>query len=96
MLKAGTSNMGSADSSTDANPDPTAQTSTDGRLTELEIKLAFTEDLVDSLNAIVIRQQQQLDALIREVTWLRSQAPSDTDANGAASRSLRDELPPHY
>ena len=68
----------------------------EARITELEIKLAFTEDLVDSLNAIVIRQQQQVDALIREVTWLRNQMPAEADTGGAGTRSLRDELPPHY
>lgn len=63
------------------------------RLTELEIKAGFTEDLLDSLNEVVIRQQQQIDLLTRELAHLRQQAP-DGDAN--AFRSLRDELPPHY
>ena len=34
-------------------PDPSEQ-----RLTDLEIKASYTEDLVDTLNAIVARQQQ--------------------------------------
>ncbi|WP_374593174.1 SlyX family protein [Aquabacterium sp.] len=65
----------------------------DQRLTDLEIKLGFTEDLVDQLNQVIIRQQQQIDLLTREVTQLRQQNP---DEGGAAFRSLRDELPPHY
>jgi SlyX protein len=64
------------------------------RLIDLEIKSSFTEDLVDQLNAIIIRQQQQLDALAREVGQLRQQ--SVADSVGPAFRSLRDELPPHY
>lgn len=64
------------------------------RLIDLEIKSSFTEDLVDQLNAIIIRQQQQLDALAREVGQLRQQ--SVADSGGPAFRSLRDELPPHY
>jgi SlyX protein len=63
------------------------------RLTELEIKASFTEDTVDKLNQIIIRQQNQIDLLIREITHLRTQVP-DGPAPGA--RSLRDELPPHY
>lgn len=63
------------------------------RLTELEIKLSFTEDLVDGLNEVLVRQQQQLDALTREVLQLRQQRPDDA---APAFRSLRDELPPHY
>jgi SlyX protein len=64
------------------------------RLTDLEIKASFTEDLVDQLNAVIIRQQQQLDALAREVRELRQQGAGDSGV--PAFRSLRDELPPHY
>lgn len=63
------------------------------RLTELEIKASFTEDLVDQLNDVVARQQAQLDLLVRELLALKQQMPS---ADTARARSLRDELPPHY
>lgn len=63
------------------------------RLTELEIKLSFTEDLVEDLNQIIVRQQQQLDAVMRELLQLRQQSPDD---GATPFRSLRDELPPHY
>ncbi|WP_338416161.1 SlyX family protein [uncultured Sphaerotilus sp.] len=66
----------------------------DQRLTDLEIKASFTEDLVDHLNQIIIRQQQQLDALAREVSQLRQQ--NSADSGVPVFRSLRDELPPHY
>jgi len=65
----------------------------DRRLTELEIKASFMEDLVDHLNQAIIQQQHQIELLVREVTHLRQQSP---DAGGAVVRSLRDELPPHY
>ena len=71
--------------------DPTQQT--EQRLTELEIKAAFTEDLLDQLNAIIVRQQQQIDALVREMGDLRQ---SSTDGGLGAPRNLRDDLPPHY
>lgn len=63
------------------------------RLTELEIKIGFTEDLVEELNRTVFRQQQQIDALVQEIRALRQQVkstPSDEP------HSLRDEIPPHY
>jgi len=63
------------------------------RLTDLEIKSAFGEDLLDHLNQRVIEQQAQIDALTREVITLRQQ---QTDTQPTAFRSLRDELPPHY
>lgn len=63
------------------------------RLTDLEVKASFTEDLVDHLNQTIVRQQTQIDRLTRELVALREQIAS-ADAGG--SRSLRDELPPHY
>ncbi|TAK86587.1 MAG: SlyX family protein [Aquabacterium sp.] len=65
----------------------------DKRLTDLEIKASFTEDLVEDLNQLIVRQQQQIDMLIREVLQLRQQ-PGDAGQGGF--HSLRDELPPHY
>jgi SlyX protein len=65
---------------------------TDQRLNEVEIKLGYAEDLLDELNLTIYRQQQQIDALIRQVAALRQQAPEA----GAAPRSPQDELPPHY
>lgn len=65
----------------------------ESRITELEIKISYTEDLVDELNRTIFRQQRQIDLLIDEVRALRQQvqaiAPSE-------ARSLRDEIPPHY
>jgi SlyX protein len=63
------------------------------RLTDLEIKASFQEDLLDELNQTVVRQQQQIDQLIREIAHLRE---SGADGGAGASRNLRDELPPHY
>ncbi len=65
----------------------------EARLNELEVKLGFTEDLVESLNQTVFRQQRQIDVLIEAVRQLRDQAQS---AEPAEFRSLRDEIPPHY
>ena len=65
----------------------------DRRLTDLEVKACFTEDLVDTLNRLVASQQAQIDLLLREIGPLRQQQP---DSDVGAFRSLRDELPPHY
>ncbi len=66
---------------------------TDARLTELEIKASYAEDLLDQLNQTIFRQQQQIDALLREVAELRRQQP---EGGQPVQRNLRDELPPHY
>lgn len=66
----------------------------DHRLTELEMKLTYTEDLVDALNLAVARQQDQIAALLSEVQQLRDQVGQG--GSQPTFRSLRDELPPHY
>ena len=63
------------------------------RLTNLEIKTSFNEDLLDRLDQIIIRQQDQIDRQEREIERLRQQP---TEPQPGAFRSLRDELPPHY
>jgi SlyX protein len=65
----------------------------DTRLNEVEVKLSFAEDLLETLNATVYRQQQQIDLLQQQVRALREQimATAPTD-----SRTLREEIPPHY
>jgi SlyX protein len=65
----------------------------DNRLTDLEVKATYAEDLLDHLNALVARQQSQIERLTQEVARL---AQRQEDASPAGFRSLRDELPPHY
>lgn len=62
------------------------------RITQLEIKLSYAEDLLDTLNELAIKQQTQIEWLLREVSQLRHR----DDASTSTFRSLRDELPPHY
>jgi len=71
--------------------DPERQT--EARLTELEIKLAFTEDLVERLDAVMIEQQRQIDRLMQELLRLREQMQQ---AGSATSGPSGDERPPHY
>jgi len=66
---------------------------TEDRLVNLEIKASYTEDLLDSLNEVVVRQQRQIDLLTRELARLAQQSLS---ADAPAPHSPRDELPPHY
>ena len=68
----------------------------DKRLTELEIKASFQEDLLDQLNQVIVRQQRDIDQLLRDVDTLRRQAQQAIDAGPGLLRELRDELPPHY
>ena len=67
--------------------------STAQRLTELEIKASYTEDQLDQLDKVIVRQQLQIDMLITEIANLRQ---SSTDGGLGAARNLRDDLPPHF
>ncbi|QIL69619.1 SlyX family protein [Diaphorobacter sp. HDW4B] len=67
---------------------------TDQRLSDLEIKASFTEDLLDQLNLTIYRQQQQIDDLIRVVADLRKQLP-EAGALGSG-QAILNERPPHY
>jgi SlyX protein len=63
------------------------------RLTELETKLAFAEDLLETLNQTVIRQQAQLDSMQQQLRLLHQQLQ---DALPDEARTPREEIPPHY
>jgi SlyX protein len=65
----------------------------DERVTNLEVKLSFSEDLLEELNQTIYKQQQQIDALVKEVKALKLQMASNLPSDG---NSPRDEIPPHY
>ncbi|MEW5771162.1 MAG: SlyX family protein [Pseudomonadota bacterium] len=65
----------------------------ESRITELEIKLSFTEDLVEELNRTVTRQQDQIALLQDELRALFQQMQLITPGEKA---DLREEIPPHY
>lgn len=66
----------------------------DTRLNNLEVKLAFQDDLLESLNRIVAEQQQQLDLLQEELCLLYQQLKvlQPSQINTAAE----EPPPPHY
>ena len=66
----------------------------ESRLTEIEIKLSFSEDLLEALNRTVFLQQQQIEQLQQELRALRQQMQAGDSP--AAPGDLREETPPHY
>ena len=68
------------------------QNTIDERVTNLEIKLSFAEDLIEKLNETIYKQQQQIEFLYREIKAIKEQANNGSPG----SSSLRDEIPPHY
>ena len=63
------------------------------RLTEIEIKLSLSEDLLETLNRQVY-EQQQIDLLQAQLRHLYAQMRAHSEP--AEPRNLRDEIPPHY
>lgn len=65
----------------------------ESRINELEIKLSYAEDLLETLNRTVFRQQEQIEVLHRQLSDLQRQVQA---MPAGPVRSLADELPPHY
>ena len=63
------------------------------RINELEAKLAFAEDLLETLNQTVVRQQGQLDLIQQQLRLLHQQLQ---DALPDEARTPREDIPPHY
>lgn len=63
-----------------------------GRIEALEIKSAFQEDLIESLNAVVVRQQDEIRRMEHEFRRLQDSF-EDLSNNDTA---VVDTPPPHY
>ncbi len=63
------------------------------RVTELEIKSSFQDDLLDQLNQVIVRQQDDIATLARLVSQLREQLPRQPEGGGVTGTP---ESPPHY
>jgi SlyX protein len=78
-------------------PDQPAHRTTDQRLMDLEIKATFAEDQIEQLDAVIVRQQMQIDNLNAQIGQLReSQKNAATSTQGDSSGMLRSDLPPHF
>ena len=73
---------------------PGSATNADLRLEEVESKLALAEDLLETLNLTVYRQQQHIERLERELLRVREQVEAVALARDPGGP--RHELPPHY
>lgn len=70
---------------------------TEDRLTELEIKASFLDDMIEELNKVIVRQQEVIDLLRREVAELKDRSSDERPALAAdAAARARAERPPHY
>lgn len=63
------------------------------RLIALEEKFSHQDHLVDQLNQIVTAQQSIIDQLKKDVLELKL---SQNSAGNQGTRTLKDDVPPHY
>jgi SlyX protein len=63
-------------------------------LIEIETKLAYQENLLEELNNVVCRQQDQIDELHLKVRSLQDKA--NEHAIDVGTDGMETEIPPHY
>ncbi|MCJ7556363.1 MAG: SlyX family protein [Gammaproteobacteria bacterium] len=67
---------------------------TDDRLIDLETKLAYQEDLLETLNGLVITQQARIETLENLCRGLADRVRQFKDTGQTADEQY--EVPPHY
>ena len=65
----------------------------DSRIEDLEVKFAFQQETIDSLNETVTRQWAQIDRLMRRLDSLQSEM---ADLEAGRTDSKGEPRPPHY
>ena len=68
----------------------------ESRLDELESRLAFQDDLIESLNEIIARQDRELGRLELRVKALGEKLNDFSESADMPSPSPGHEVPPHY
>ncbi len=66
------------------------------RLDELESRLAFQEDLIESLNETVVRQDRDIARLQLKVKTLAEKLEDLGEAAAMPGAAPGHEVPPHY
>lgn len=61
---------------------------------DLQTRLAFQEDNLETINLTVVRQQSEIDMMQREILRLKEMIDDIREAN--AGEANTDEVPPHY
>lgn len=64
------------------------------RVIELETKISYQEHLIQELNDVIVGQQRQIDALVKDVARIRDHLKG-SQSSGLA-RPDEEAPPPHY
>jgi SlyX protein len=74
--------------------DPESPAALGERIDALEMRIAYQDDTIETLNRTVTEQWRRIDALSREVLHLRERIEEAETKSPAASGEP--EVPPHY
>ncbi len=66
------------------------------RLDELESRLAFQDDLIESLNQVIARQDRDLARLTLKLQRLTAKVNDIAESVADSGNSSGREIPPHY
>ena len=64
------------------------------KITDLEIRMTHQEAAIEEINLVLLKQHNQIESLISDLTMLRKQL-SDMSDNNIADQS-QETPPPHY
>lgn len=63
------------------------------RIDALEVRIAYLDETIEALNNTITAQWKQIDALSREMLYLRERLE---DAEAKSGTGIANEPPPHY
>lgn len=69
----------------------------DARVADLEMKAAYSDDLLEQLNWTIYQQQNLIDRLTGQIKDLRQEnAERENKLNSDFTQTVLNERPPHY
>ena len=66
------------------------------RINELEIRLAWQDELLATLNDTIAKMQDTLDLQQAQLRLLYQKIQAQNELSGSKPYSLAEEIPPHY
>lgn len=63
-------------------------------ITDLQMRIAYQDETIEQINAVVVRHEQEIQHLQTELAELRRHVQELRDAQPAAGQGM--EKPPHY
>lgn len=66
------------------------------KITELEIRVAFQDELLSDLNDTIAQMRQTLDLQQAQLRWLYDKLQQQQTGASEKPYSLAEEMPPHY